>query len=104
MKILISIILIVLLIGPALAKESREDKQARLDDTCEVARQEKLAPLREELVSKCVDTKEAPSRKECEQEYASYGAHVGARQPLFYDLPECVAALEFQQGDRKPNF
>jgi len=103
MKRLISMILIVLLTGPALAKENRETKQARLDDACEVARQEKLTPLREELISRCVDTKEASSRKECEQEYASYGAHVGARQPLFYDLPECVTALEFQQGVRDPN-
>ena len=82
MKKLITMILIVLLTGPALAKESREVKQARLDDTCEVARQEKLAPLREELVNRCIDTSEYASRKACEQEYASYGAHVGARQPL----------------------
>ena len=101
MKKLISMILIVLLTGPALAKESREVKQARLDDACEAARQQELAPLRKELVNKCVDTKEHASRKECEQEYASYGAHVGARQPLFFDLPECVEALEFQQGPRE---
>jgi hypothetical protein len=103
MKKLISMILIVLLIGPVLARENRETKQARLDDACEVARQEKLTPLREELVNKCIDTNEQPSRKECEKEYANHGAHVGAQQPLFYDLPECVAALEFQQGVRKPN-
>ena len=94
-------ILIVLLTGSALAKESREAKQTRLDDACEVARQEKLAPLREGLVNRCIDAGEYASRKECEQEYASYGAHVGARQPLFYDLPECVEALEFQQGVRE---
>jgi hypothetical protein len=102
-KILITVVLILLLNSPVLAKENRAVKQARLDDACEIARQKKLAPLRNDLLEECVTGKERSSRRKCEQEYAGYGAHVGARQPLFYDLPECVTALEFQQGVRSPD-
>jgi len=100
MKNLISIVLILMLAGPALAKESREDKQARLDNACEVEREKKLAPMRKNFVEECVAKKELPSRKECETFYADYGNRMGGRAPLFYDLPECVTAFEFQQGAR----
>jgi hypothetical protein len=40
-----------------------------------------------------------PTRAECERFYADYGARMGGRAPLFYDLPECVAAFEFLQGN-----
>ena len=98
MKNLISIVLILLLVGPALAKESREDKQARLDNACEVERQKKLAPMRKKFVEDCVANKELPNYKDCETFYADYGNRMGGRAPLFYDLPECVTAFEFQQG------
>ena len=97
---IVSIVLILMLTGPALAKESREDKQARLDNTCEVERQKKLAPMRKKFVEECVAKKELPSRKECETFYADYGNRMGGRAPLFYDLPECVTAFDFQQGAR----
>ena len=103
MKNLVFIGLILLLVNPALAKQTRQAKQARLDSACEVAREKNLAPLRNDLIEECVTSKERSSRRKCEQEYAGYGAHVGARQPLFYDLPECVTALEFQQGVRSPD-
>jgi len=97
---IVSIVLILMLTGPALAKESREDKQARLDNACEVERQKKLAPMRNKFVEDCVVNKELPSRKECETFYADYGNRMGGRAPLFYDLPECVTAFDFQQGAR----
>ena len=103
MKYVISIILMLVLIGPALAKESREDKQARLDGACEVARQTKLAPLRKGFVDECVANKELPNRKECERFYSDYGNRMGGRAPLFYDLPECVTAFDFQQSQRSSN-
>mgnify|MGYP001086065724 CR=1 FL=1 len=103
MKNLISIVLILMLASPALAKESREDKQARLDNACEVERQKKLAPMRKKFVEECVAKKELPSRKECETFYSDYGNRMGGRAPLFYDLPECVTAFEFQQGVRSPD-
>ncbi len=100
MKNLIPIVLILMLAGPALAKESREDKQARLDNACEIERQKKLAPMRKKFVEECVANKELPNRKECETFYADYGNRMGGRAPLFYDLPECVTAFEYQQGVR----
>jgi len=103
MKILIILLLTLLLASPALAKESREDKQAQLDATCEVVREKKLAPMRKGFVDECVANKEKPSRADCERFYADYGGRMGGRAPLFYDLPECVTAFEFQQGVRSSN-
>ena len=99
-QVFLSILLMLLIASPTLAKESRQDKQNRLDGACEVARQKKLAPLRKQIVEECVTNKELPSRKECERFYSDYGQRMGGRAPLFYDLPECVEAFEFQQSAR----
>jgi len=98
-QVLLIIVFISLLINPALAKESREDKQARLDAACEVERQKKIAPMRKKAIADCVANKELSDRSECERFYADYGERMGGRAPLFYDLPACVTAFEFQQGD-----
>jgi hypothetical protein len=103
MKYLISVLLIFLLAGPLLAKESREEKQARLDGACEVARLKKLLPMREKFAAECVANKELPSKDECERFYADYGNRMGRRAPLFYDLPECVTAFEYRQSTRSPD-
>ena len=97
---MITMILCVLFACQALADESLEAKQARLDKACEAARLKKLLPLRKEVIEQCVTNKELPSRKECERFYADYGERMGGRAPLFYDLPECVEAFEFLQSDR----
>jgi len=102
-QILISAIFIFLLVNPVAAKESREAKQAKLDQACEVARSKELAPLRKKVTEECVANKELPSRKECERFYADYGERMGGRAPLFYDLPECVTAFEYQQSARNPD-
>lgn len=94
------ILLLLLFVSPAQARESRQDKQDRLDGACEVARQTQLAPIRKQIVEECVANKEFPSRKECERFYSDYGQRMGGRAPLFYDLPECVEAFEFQQSAR----
>lgn len=86
--------------SPVQAKESREQKQARLDGACEVARQKKLAPMRKKFVEECVANKELPSRKECERFYSDYGNRMGGRAPLFYDLPECETAFQYRQSSR----
>ena len=93
-------LLILCLISPALAKESREEKQAKLDQVCETARLKELVPLRKKVTEECVTNKEFPSRKECERFYADYGERMGGRAPLFYDLPECETAFEYQQSAR----
>lgn len=98
-QILLFIVFISLLINPAQAKESREDKQASLDAACEVERQKKIAPMRKKVTEDCVANKELSDPQECERFYADYGERMGNHAPLFYDLPECVTAFEFQQGD-----
>ncbi len=80
--------------------ESREEKQSRLDTACESGRQKKLAPLREELVEECVARKQRSSREDCEQFHENYGARSGQRPALFYDLPECMEAFDFQRSIR----
>ena len=100
LQILLFFMLVTTLITPVWAKESREQKQDRLDAACEVKRQELLAPLRSKYIAECISNKELPSRQECERFYADYGERMGGRAPLYYDLPECVKAFEFQQSAR----
>jgi len=99
MKRVLIMVLVLLAASPALADEARDAKQAKLDAACEAARQEKLAPLRKKYTDECVANKELPSLEECERFYADYGERTGRKAPLFYDLPECVAAFNFQQGN-----
>lgn len=103
MQVFLFAVLVSLLTNPALAKESREDKQARLDAACEAERQKRLVPMRKEYIGECVTNKEKPSLEECEAFYADHGERMGGRPALFYDLPECVAAFDFQQSARSPD-
>lgn len=77
-----------------------EKQQAELDGKCEVARQEKLIPLRKQYVEECVEKKQRPDRESCERFYADFGNQAGGRAALFYDLPECVEAFEFRRSYR----
>jgi hypothetical protein len=97
-QILLFLLLVTILAGPAQAKESREQKQARLDAVCEVERQKKIAPMRSKVTADCVSNKELPSQQECETFYADYGERMGRRAPLFYDLPECVTAFDYLEN------
>lgn len=86
----------------AASESDREAKQAKLDEACEQAREQKLAPLRAQFVEECVREKHQSSREACEAFYADYGARSGNRAPLFYDLPECVEAFDYQNSQRRP--
>ena len=85
----------------ATADRKRDQKQAKLDAACEQAREVKLAPMREKFIEDCVRNKEQPDRRSCEVFYADFGAQSGRRAPLFYDLPECVEAFDFQNSQRQ---
>jgi len=98
----LTIVLMLLTASPVLADQARDAKQAKLDAACEAARQKKLAPIRQQYVETCVANKEQPSRQDCERFYADYGERMGGRAPLFYDLPECVTAFDFLQGNGDP--
>ena len=88
---------------PSVAGDGKDPEQARLDAECERAREAKLAPLRARLVEECVATGQRPDREACERFYADYGNRSGNRAPLFYDLPECVKAFEYQRRERSPD-
>ncbi len=80
---------------------NRQEQQAKLDQACESARQEKLIPERKALVEQCVkEGKPRPDRASCERFYSDHGNQSGSRAPLYMDLPQCVEAHEFRQGGR----
>jgi hypothetical protein len=78
--------------GLATANET-QGYQAELDAACETARQAALAPSRSEIYQECIE-KFKKSAVVCEEEAAGYNGNRVGRSPLFYDLPECVAAFE----------
>lgn len=95
------IVLALLTAAAATASETddqRKARQAELNAACEAAREAKLAPLRKQYVETCVQKKERPDRESCVRFYADYGSRTGNRGPLFYDLPECVAADKYRHS------
>ena len=82
-------------------KTDRDTQQALLDAECEDARERKLAPERDKYIEECVRDKVKDSRQACERFYSDYGARTGYREPLYYDLPECVDAFEFRKSYRQ---
>ena len=85
------------------SEAERSAKQAELDAACEAARQEKLAVVRAQLVDECVEKKSPrEDRASCERYYADYGSATPYQAALFYDLPECVKAFDYQTSYRRP--
>jgi len=71
---------------------------ADLDRRCEDVREERIAPLRQAEIAKCIQT-ETGDQAWCETFWADYGEPIrtvsGALTPrLFHDLPECTEAWE----------
>jgi len=105
-RLIISHIIMIVLIFivtsvDAVADRNRDQEQARLDAVCEQAREKKLAPMRAQFVEECVQNEQQRDRKACENFYADFGAQSGNRAPLFFDLPECVEAFEYQNSQRQ---
>lgn len=104
LKLVITTLMAVLLASAStegMADRDRDRKQSELDAACEAAREKKLAPMRKKYIDECVAKKEQPDRRSCEVFYADFGAQSGNRAPLFYDLPECVEAFDFQNSQRR---
>ena len=83
------------------ADGNREKTQRELDAACEQAREARLAPLRQEKIEACVKSGEHKSREACETEYSHFGQRAGNRPAMFYDIPECIKAFEFQNSYRQ---
>jgi len=84
--------------GVVAGEEDQVTKQRQLDEACESAREEKLAPLREKYIEECVEKqlRKENARAYCERFYSDYGSQSGRQPPLFYDLPECIEAFEYR--------
>ncbi len=83
------------------AGDDHASMQQKLDAECEAARERKLEPEREMYVQECVQQKMKSTLPDCQRFYADYGGKTGDRAPLYYDLPECVAAFEYRQSYRQ---
>ena len=79
--------------------KQRKEKQLKLDKSCEIAREKKLAPERKKYVKECVS--KGQTKKYCKNFYKDHGARAGYRAPLYYDLPECVKAFDYSQSYRR---
>lgn len=93
---IVTIMLGTTLASMAVADEDREIRQQQLDNTCEAARAELIAPLRRQAVAECVDKKK--DQAYCERFYHDYGERGASGRPaLFYDIPECEQAFEHRK-------
>ena len=104
MKNLIAPVLIAALMLSASVTSAESDRQVtqeELDAECEAAREMKLAPERARFIDECVEKRQKSDRAACERFYSDYGAQSGDRRPLYYELPECVRAFEFQRSYRR---
>ncbi|MGD2119888.1 MAG: hypothetical protein PVG66_16135 [Chromatiales bacterium] len=100
-QLLCMLVLLLVLMESAVAdEEERYLRQQQLDAACEMAREQKLAPLRQQLVEQCVWQGQGDWAR-CEWYFHDYGAQAGRRAPLFYDLPECVEAFEYRRSYRR---
>jgi len=107
MKLLIialSFILIFLQTNIVVAAEDRAVKQRELDKACEMAREKKLVPMRKQLIEECMNKdRQKNDLKKCEELHGSYNGRPHGRAPLFYDLPECEQAAQYQKSYRQAN-
>jgi len=83
---------------PARETDITEMSLSALDRRCEDTREDRIAPLREAEIAKCIQT-ETGDQAWCETLWADYGdprqTVSGTLTPkLFHDLPECVEALD----------
>ena len=92
--------LLALWFAGELVADDRTARQAQLDWACEAARQIRLAPLREQRIQQCM-RESGQERAACERLYGNYGERAGNRPALFYDLPACKRAFEYQRSYRR---
>lgn len=73
-----------------------EQAQAVLDEACETAREKALTPHRKEIYLKCRNTFRE-SHEICMSDAFKYNGDRDNDIPLFYDLPECLEALDYRE-------
>jgi len=86
----------------------QEKSLSELEQQCEDAREARIAPLREQAIEECIQSRSqnretGDIRAKCEDFYHDYGSagrtQSGTfRQRMFHDIPECQ---EFYEAERK---
>jgi hypothetical protein len=94
------LILLILFAGTVGGEEQSDaDKQADLDRRCEAAREKKLAPIRADIYTECLEKKQG-DEPYCRRYADGYNGNRIGGSPRFYELPECEAAFEFRNRRR----
>ncbi|MBN8279407.1 MAG: hypothetical protein J0M16_02235 [Gammaproteobacteria bacterium] len=96
----VTALLLALLATGAVAGDDA-DRQAELDRRCEAARDEALAPIRADIYKECLADKRGDDAY-CRRYADGYNGERIGGSPRFYELPECQAAFEFRNRDRRP--
>lgn len=92
----LAVLLLAIICADYVSAETIDRAQAEgLMAGCRKLRQEKIAPLKAQAIDDCV-TKEEKDAEYCERYYRNYGETTtgGARQGMFWDLPQCRKAIE----------
>ena len=95
-------IILLLMAGAAGGADSSDDtgKQAELDRRCEAARDDALAPIRNDIYKECLEKKQG-DEPYCQRYADGYNGERIGGSPRFYELPECELAFEFRNRDRR---
>ncbi len=84
--------------------DAQRARLQELDRRCEAAREARRAPMRQELIERCVRQDKRP-RADCVAEFAQWGntrrTATGAVAGILYDRPECVAAAQARARSRQ---
>ena len=95
----------------ALPSIGQQPSLGELEQQCEVAREEQIAPLRQAAIEECIEHRannrgSGDARAHCEGFYSDFGSAGrtqtgGFRQRMFHDIPECQQFYEAEQAARR---
>lgn len=101
MRRLPALLTVLLAVTAGAADQTDARRQAEIDQLCEAARDEKLAPLRADIYAECLEGKRGDEAY-CRRYADGYNGERIGGSPRFYELPECEAAFQYRSRDRKP--
>ncbi len=78
-------------------------EKERLDAVCEISREQRLAPERDELIADCVENKNK-ELSYCIRYHSDLGDRINypngnVKLAEYYDTPECEEAFQFRRQD-----
>lgn len=99
-KAIFFLVFIISSIGLITIASASQTKQSTLDKACESARQKALLPRKKEIYKECIN-KFKKEEKICQEEANAFNGNRINGAPMFYELPECVKAFEYQKKNRQ---